>query len=316
MRAQPGDGPPEAVYAAVDWGGTWIRVALVSAGRILHRERIRRPGSLSDQYAAIASGVGLCAQAVDASPEATGVGIAGIVQGQAVMTAINLGIVSRTEVGTDLAAALAGPVCIANDTQSAASSLAHRWVDDVTAVLSMGTGVGGALIDRGKLVLGHGAAGDYGHMVLDVAGPPCPCGGRGCFEMLVSGKALAAAAHDLAFSGQSPMLEARYGTRGSLHAGDLQDAAAAGEPSAVAALRGSASIFASGIRSIVAAVDPARIVLTGSLLSDEALFGRLVRERWEATRPSWSSTSLVHVPEDEDATLLGAARLAAQHLTA
>jgi predicted NBD/HSP70 family sugar kinase len=121
---------------------------------------------------------------------------------------------------------------------------------------------------------------------------------------------LAERAEQLARSGQSPFLAGRLLERGSLHAGDLQDATLAGDEPAAAALRESASLFATGIRSVVAAVDPARVVLVGALLSDDAPFGDLVRGRWAAIRPAWSSTPLVHVLEDEDATLLGAARLA------
>jgi predicted NBD/HSP70 family sugar kinase len=251
-----------------------------------------------------------CRTAVGMPPRATGIAVAGIVQGSAVMTAINLGIFSRTDVGSALTAALGCEVYVANDIQSAASSLAARWGDDLTAVLSMGTGVGGALIDRGRLVLGSGAAGDFGHMLLSLDGPRCPCGGRGCLESLVSGKVLAERAEQLARSGQSRFLAERLLERGSLHAGDLQEATIAGDAAAGAELRQSASIFAAGVRSVVAAVDPARVVLVGALLSHEAPLGALVQERWTSIRPAWSTTPLVHVKEDEDATLLGAARLA------
>ena len=56
-----------------------------------------------------------------------------------------------------------------------------------TAVLvTIGTGVGGAIIHRGQLIRGErGFAGEIGHMPLDPSGPKCSCGSRGCLESLV-----------------------------------------------------------------------------------------------------------------------------------
>lgn len=294
---------------AVDWGGTWIRVALVDGGRVVHRERVRRPASLNDQYTAISVMVRRIADAAGVTPQALGVGVAGIVQHGAVCTALNLGIHSRT----DIAAALAGrtklPTFIVNDLQATALGLAGRWPHGLTAAISLGTGVGGALVDRGRLVTGVGGAGDFGHVVIDVDGPPCLCGGHGCLEVLVSGKALGAAADQLVHARQSDLLAARAVDR-QLHAGDLQDAADAGEPGAGAVLDRAAVVFAAGLRTVSAAVDPDRILLVGAMLASESAFGRRVAREWHVRRAPWSETALVPVADDEDATLLGAAEYA------
>lgn len=50
-----------------------------------------------------------------------------------------------------------------------------------------GTGIGGGFISAGKLVRGYnGTAGEIGHMVVDINGPRCKCGQRGCLETIVS----------------------------------------------------------------------------------------------------------------------------------
>jgi glucokinase len=289
--------------AAVDWGGTWIRVAAVDGGRIVHRVRRRRPELLDEQYAAVADLVGEVAEGA----AAVGVGVAGVVQGDAVMTAINLGITAPTDLVTGLRRHLDAPLHLLNDVQATALGLASRWPDDLTAVITLGTGVGGAVIDRGRLLTGNGAAGDFGHIVARIDGEPCECGGTGCLETLVSGRALAEAAERLAASNRE--LVERRSTR-ALHAGDLQVAAAGGNAAAQAALREAAHAFAAALRTLVATLDPARIVLAGALLADDALFGRLVRERWAQLRPQWCRAEVVHVADDEDAALLGAASFA------
>jgi predicted NBD/HSP70 family sugar kinase len=300
-----------AVLGAVDWGGTWIRVALVDGARILHRERVVRPATLADQYRAVTDLLRRCAAAVGRDPVAVGVGVAGVVQRGVVVTAINIGITSATDIRQGMASELGVPVVVVNDAQATAIGLAARWPGELTAVLTMGTGIGGAVIDRGRLLTGNGGAGDFGHVVVQVDGPRCPCGGVGCLEMLVSGKVLAGAAEMLAASGQSEFLAARRGSGRALHAGDLQDAAEAGDGGAHAMLDQSATAFAAGVRTVVAALDPDRIVVAGSLLADDAAFGRLVRQRWAAVRPAWCHTGLTAVTGDEDATLLGAASVAA-----
>lgn len=54
--------------------------------------------------------------------------------------------------------------------------------------LTMSTGIGGGVIANGRLVQGVAdMGGEVGHFVLDIHGPPCPCGQRGCFEIYCGG---------------------------------------------------------------------------------------------------------------------------------
>jgi glucokinase len=57
--------------------------------------------------------------------------------------------------------------------------------------VTVGTGIGGGIITNGQIYRGiSGAAGEIGHMTIDINGPLCGCGNRGCFEALASGTAL------------------------------------------------------------------------------------------------------------------------------
>lgn len=303
------------VVAALDWGGTWIRAAIVENGTIAAREKRRRPERLNDQYDAAAELLQQCAAAYGSTPGVVGVGIAGIVQGNRVATAINLGIRDFAPVADELAARTGLAVHLVNDSQAAAASVVDRWPDDLSAVISMGTGLGGAILERGRLLSGAGAAGDFGHTVVVTNGEQCLCGGRGCLEMYVCGRVLAERAALIGGRGEGLLAE-RLQANGAVHAGDLDDAAAGGDPIATAALDEAASYLAIGVRNVVAHLDPARVVLAGGMLAPSAAFGRSLRTQWTSLRPHWCGIEFEHVADDSDATLRGAAVVAAQRAAA
>ena len=58
--------------------------------------------------------------------------------------------------------------------------------------LTLSTGIGGGIIANGKLVVGESLlAGEMGHVILDIDGPLCNCGNRGCYEAFCGGMAIA-----------------------------------------------------------------------------------------------------------------------------
>ena len=252
-----------------------------------------------------------------------------MVRGGRVASASNLGLSAPVDLADRLRERCGIPVTVVNDTQAAAVAEAATLGPGTAVLLTVGTGVGGAIVSGGHLVLGEGAAGDFGHMVIDACGPVCACGGRGCLEQLVSGRVLDETARELAATGASPWLAARLADRladrlaergaaperlhaGDLHAGDLDEAARAGDPAALAALERAAAMLAAGLRSVTAAADPAVIVLGGGLMAPDRLLPRLVAERWLARRPAWSPAELRLARLGADAGLHGAALLAAR----
>ena len=69
---------------------------------------------------------------------------------------------------------------------------AGRGVDTI-ACFAIGTGIGGGVVVNGQLHLGiGGTAGELGHQVIDINGPQCGCGNRGCLETFASGAAITA----------------------------------------------------------------------------------------------------------------------------
>ncbi|MFJ1746063.1 ROK family protein [Streptomyces sp. NPDC088116] len=84
-----------------------------------------------------------------------------------------------------LAARLQLPVVLDKDTNAAALGLTLRGPGDSFAYLHLGTGLGAGLVLGGALYRGgHTRAGEFGHQVIQLDGPLCCCGRRGCIEAL------------------------------------------------------------------------------------------------------------------------------------
>ena len=147
------------------------------------------------------------------------------------------------------------PVVLENDA-TCAGVAEHRYGAargaDSAVVVTVGTGIGGALIIGGHVVRGaHGMAGEYGHMSVVPDGLRCECGGRGCWEQYVSGRALGRAAY-----GGDPAQN--DGVR-------VTDAARRGETAALHAFDEVGTWLGRGLAHLVAAFDPERIVIGGGV---------------------------------------------------
>ncbi|MGW4567525.1 ROK family protein [Streptomyces sp. NPDC004561] len=88
------------------------------------------------------------------------------------------------------------PVSVDKDVR--ALTVAEQWfgagagLSDF-AVVTVGAGIGCGLVVHGRVVAGaHGVAGEIGHVVVDPAGPECPCGNRGCVEAIAGDAAIVA----------------------------------------------------------------------------------------------------------------------------
>ena len=114
------------------------------------------------------------------------------------------------------------------------------------------TGIGGGLVLDGAPYDGRtGNAGHVGHVVVDVDGPPCSCGGRGCVEAIASGPHLVAWAREQGWTGGD--------------AKDLADAAAGGDDVAVRAFSRGATAVAAMIASVAAVCDLDLVVIGGGV---------------------------------------------------
>lgn len=122
-------------------------------------------------------------------------------------------------------------------------------------LVTIGTGIGGALVCGGKVLLGaRGAAGELGHVGVIPDGPLCACGRRGCLEALASGRNIAARYAEL--SG-----------RATVGADQVVARAAAGDPAAAQVWDAAVDALARALAGSAALLDPALVVLGGGVAS-------------------------------------------------
>ncbi|MFQ4150367.1 ROK family protein [Arthrobacter sp. LAPM80] len=182
------------LWIGVDIGGTKIAAGLVdSHGRVV--ARVQKPTPQGES--AIADTV--VAVILELMPEPNGLLVGVAVPGyvstdhRSVLYAANLEL-ENTMLADLLESRLDIKCLVINDANAALWAEyrfgAARTAQDV-AMVTVGTGIGGALLVNGQLVVGaHGFAGEIGHMVVDPGGRPCGCGSRGCLDRYASGSTL------------------------------------------------------------------------------------------------------------------------------
>jgi glucokinase len=212
------------------------------------------------------------------------------------------------------------PVGLENDANCGALG-EWRWgvAQGCTDLIFMthSTGMGGGIISGGRLLRGaRGLAGELGHLPLRPEGPPCGCGGRGCLEVLCSGKAIARRAQEALEESMHQSILAQFlRPDGSLPgAKEVFAAAVAGDAVAARVLEEVIADLGRGLAGIFNAFDPQLILLGGGVpLAGDALF----RPLREAMRPYVMASrredfDVRPASLGEHAVLLGAAVVAEQ----
>ena len=300
------------MHIGIDIGGTKLAaIALDDDGR--ERARLRQP--VPTTFHGVIDAVAEVVERLEAGgarPPAVGVSLPGIItrDGEIGMI-VNLPWLEGQPLGQALEARLGRPVALANDANcfalSEATDGAGAGAEVVFGVI-LGTGVGGALVVRGEIVVGANAtAGEWGlnpWPTPEGAGIPCTCGrfAQGCVETWLNGAALT---RDYA---------ALCG--GEATAEEIAARAEAGDAPAADAVAGYAERLAQALASVINLLDPDVIVLGGGLSEIASLY-RLVPAAWgkhaSVARPA---TRLVRARFGPESGLRGAARLTPRAISA
>ncbi len=196
--AKPGK---SELFLGVDVGGTKIYAALVKkAGRIVGRARRPTPRNAAPEVvvSAIIQTVDDVLAKKDVKPKfisAIGLAIPGVVDPDAglIVEAPNVNL-SGQDIVAPMEEHFNVPVAMGNDVNL--GMLGEKWLGAAQLAQSavgifVGTGIGGGVIVDGKLVRGaRESAGEIGHMILQINGPQCGCGNKGCLEALASRSAI------------------------------------------------------------------------------------------------------------------------------
>lgn len=254
----------EPVAVGIDIGGTKLAGSAVTAdGRMLNRRVRESPKVDAD---AIIEAVGDLAQELGSDGLPVGVGIAGIVSPDGVMRYGPNLPVGEVPIGPRLAERLSAPVVVRNDADVALygeyRAGAGRGHDDLV-MLTLGTGVGGALLVGGRIVGGtSGFAGELGHMVIVDGGRHCACGNLGCLEAYASGSAMGERARDL-LTRRATDSRLRDLPDGELQGRHVTDAAVEGDAFAQEVLADAGAWLGVGIANLVNALDPSLVLVGG-----------------------------------------------------
>ena len=310
----------------IDIGGTKVLGALVDAsGTVTLEKRIPSPAQDPDQMVeVVASLITELADAAGQELEAVGVAAAGFIDatGSTVLYAPNLKwrnepLRERLEQRTKLA------VVIENDANAAGWAEfrfgAGQGAKDM-AMLTLGTGVGGAIISDGQLRRGgFGIAGELGHIRVVRDGRPCGCGRKGCVEQYASGTALLNAAKALVASNDpaAAMLAELSPSADQLTGQHIAQALLAGDSGARALIEDLGQYLGEAMGSITAALDPEVYVIGGGLSEAGELVLEPIRRSFEAEVPANGFrpvAKVVGATFSNQAGVIGAADLARQSL--
>jgi predicted NBD/HSP70 family sugar kinase len=288
------------MYVGIDVGGTKIQAAS------LHKEIVRLTHQVATPSGSYAAFLAALVDSVEEAAggervERIGIGLPGTVTERDVTWMPNLPFLNGRQLAIDLAALVQEtPIVLANDAQAAL--LGEVWRGAARAcrsavLVSVGTGVGGAILQEGKVVRGaHGSAGAFGWLTLDWHEPTHP--EHGYVERHASGSALDALARQCDPPATSYELIAR---------------ARANDAGSMEIIARFSNLLAAAFASIASILDPEVLILAGGLSEAFDLFSAPLRRGmslWGS--PGVRETPIVPAQLGKYAAAYGALRLAMQ----
>jgi glucokinase len=132
----------------------------------------------------------------------------------------------------------------------------------------LGTGIGGGIVLNGEFYTGaNHTAGEIGHMVLQVDGPPCGCGNKGCFEALASRTAIFKKIQDAVKEGEKTVLTELLGKDlDDMRSGDLRRAIRRGDKFVKKVVEDAARYTGVAVANLMNILNPEVVVLGGGII--------------------------------------------------
>src|SRR5689334_14259617 len=277
------------LLAGFDVGGTKIEMYVVDGkGGLLVQKNLPTPAKPSDEMVEF-----VVKLLQDAAKElkcnvrdiaAVGLGVPGQVEDGVVKISVNLKLTDE-RLEEKLTEALGIPCAVENDVRTAVMGVWRYFQErepiQSMAFLGIGTGIGAGVVLDGKLHRGSsGVAGEVGHIPLDLNGPECVCGMRGCLEVFASGPAIARQATEALRTHPGSSLHNISPLTGEA----VYRAARDGDPLAAEVVNRSGRYLAQAIYALVMTYDPDKIVIGGGVSSAGDTFMKPVEDALSAMR--------------------------------
>ena len=310
---------PSPAFIGIDIGGTkTLGVAVNENGDLLEERLLPTPqgaaeliGTTSSMYFELSERV------AQSSPErfevlGLGIGIAGLVDIDGKLRrAPNLVEVDGLDIGPILKSKLGVPVYVDNDVNCAALA---ELSDGVAAsannslLVTLGTGIGGALIVDGRIHRGaFGMAGEPGHMIVNPRGLICACGKQGCWEAYASAAGLKNLAIDKAKNGRLQQINDKVqGDLNEIASEDITQAARRGDIQSVELIDDFAYWIALGLTNCAALLDPELIIIGGGLVAEWDLLGDRIRHSFDELLLASTQRNRIPIKPAENGKAAGA----------
>jgi glucokinase len=306
--------PNEQTYVGVELCAGAARAALVTGegAVVARRESALTSVDLAAQVAR------LVAELRDSAPVgAVGVGVPGLVNPQTgrVVISSDLPAAVREDLREALGAATGLPVALDNDANAGAmgeyTAGAGRGSRNMFYV-TLGTGIGGALILDGRLWRGaSGFAGEFGHITIDPEGVECTCGNVGCLETVASAPNIVRRTHERLMRDSTSSLS-RLGLNKNFTAADIAHEARGGDDFAAMMMARTGRYIGTAIAAVINLLNTERVVLGGGVMdAGDLILEPIIQEaRRRSFQPNFESTQIVAATLGPDAVPIGAALLA------
>lgn len=198
------------------------------------------------------------------------------------------------------------PICIEQDANAAA--MAQYWYrddktePDVLVYIAVGQGVGAGIVSKGELLVGYnGTAGEIGHTCIDIHGPKCSCGNRGCLENYCSSIAFTRAVNE------------KLQPKKELHFQDAALMVKEENPEAAQLFFEACDYLAIGVVNVINTFNPQVVVIGDEMahILPERMLDRIITRVKERVLPSIFKTTQIRMSMVEhDSMVHGAAIVA------
>ncbi len=270
--------PRTGYVIGVDLGGTSIRAAAFSpSGDVLARASL--PTQARQGKARVIVNLVRLTKKIEQKAKAgpllaLGVGFAGVLdeKREVVVKSPNLPGWESFDLKAHLVHEIKKPVILENDAN--AGAVGEKWLGAAKQLenfmlITLGTGVGSGIVLNGKLWQGvTGRGGEFGHIKVVRQGWPCACGGRGCLEAYVSGRAITRMAKQAIEQGKSSLL----GRFKAIDPEEVQQAGQRGDKAALGIYQRVGRHLGLAIANVVNLLDLTQFVMAGSISNAYDLF--------------------------------------------